>query len=297
MSCVSVVLTVLGAPQPGVPHSYLWGHLPAIIKEAAALPPDCHPNEIMLRLVNKYNLRQQGCFVLDTYPISSDLQLVAVGQDVSAQITQGRQTFPKHPKFHHSAGLIGKRGLVLLEGAEWKAVRTLFNPGFSLGNIISMMPLIVEEGDVLALKLSMVAQKGSFLESFHDYARAVTFDIIGRAVLGLALNSQTRHNELGQGMEDLMLLMRPLATNFSWEHLNIWRMYKLVATERSVNGYLAKIVCDRWEQLDAKSEKTSASDAANSTLDLVLRKHRQALGPEGAKAPLSADFVSLMADK
>ena len=70
----------------------------------------------MLRLVNKYNLRQQGCFVLDTYPISSELQLVTVSQDVAAQVTQQRQTFPKHPAFHRSAKLIGKRGLVLLEG-------------------------------------------------------------------------------------------------------------------------------------------------------------------------------------
>lgn len=251
----------------------------------------------MLRLVDKYNLRQQGCFALDTYPMSSEMQFVVIDKDVAAQVTQQRETFPKHPAFHRSAAMIGKRGLILLEGTEWKGMRTLFNPGFSLGNIFSMMPLIVEEVDVLALKLSMAAKKGDFLASFNDYSRMVTFDIIGRAVLGLALNSQTRHCELRQGMEDLTQLMRPLATNFSWEHVNIWRLYKVRTTERSVNGYLANMARDKWEQLNARSEKTSAADTANSTLDLVLKKHRQTLGPEGAKSPLSADFLSLMADK
>ena len=51
------------------------------------------------------------------------------------------------------------------------------------------------------------------------------------------------------------------------------------------------------KQLDAGPEKNSTIDAANSTLDLVLRKHCQVLSPEGANAPLSADFVSSMADK
>jgi hypothetical protein len=98
-------------------------------------------------------------------------------------------------------------------------------------------------------------------------------------------------------MEDLAFLMRPLATNFSWEHLNIWRMYKVGVTERFVNGYLAEIVRDRWERLDATSESSSAVHAAYPTLDLVLRRHRQALGHNSAEHPLSADFVSLIADK
>jgi hypothetical protein len=43
-------------------------------------------------------------------------------------------------------------------------------------------------------------------------------------------------------------LTAPLSVSYiSWEHLNIWRKYKLGATQRFVNGYLAKIVRDKWE--------------------------------------------------
>jgi cytochrome P450 len=285
-------------PQPGVPHSYLFGHLPAIAKEASALPPDCHPFEIMLRLIDRYDLRRLGCFTLDTYPVLSYPQLVVISAEVGEQVTQGRETFGKHPSVHAYHRVIGRRGLPLLEGGQWRDMRALFNPGFSHSNIVSMMPLIVDEINVLTLKLSEAARRDSgFVKSFHRLGRALTIDIIGRVVLGLPLHSQTSRSDLVEAIERLSLLVRPSTTNFSWERLNLWRKYRLITNERVVHRIFAKLIAERWEQLEGRAEKGPSSIYSKSILDIVLRNFRLSQGLQHTMASLSKDFSSLMVDK
>jgi cytochrome P450 len=112
------------------------------------------------------------------------------------------------------------------EGQEHKEIRTLFNPGFSHQNVLSMMQLIVDEAEVFVRKMSIIHKKDSFVASFHEHAMSLTMDIIGRIVLGQQMNSQTQHHELSKGMHQLVALLRTNQTNFSPDNLNYWRMFK-----------------------------------------------------------------------
>jgi len=69
-------------------------------------------------------------------------------------------------------------------------MRKTFNPGFSLTNVMTLMPEIVKQGEILSEKLSRIASGGRFVESLDELARGVTLDIIFRVVLGLETNTQ-----------------------------------------------------------------------------------------------------------
>jgi cytochrome P450 len=72
--------------------------------------------------------------------------------------------------------------LVHVEGQEWKAARSIFNPGFSVKNLLSLVPKFVEEVEVLRQRLRQAAASGEVVK-IEDYTQKVTVDVIGRAVL------------------------------------------------------------------------------------------------------------------
>lgn len=109
-------------------------------KETPNYPLDAHTQVMMNQLADKYNLRERGLFYMDVYPTQQRATLVVASPEVAAQVTQ-INSYPKHPFLKDIFGaVLGKRGLVVLEGSEWKELRTMFNPGFSQANLFSMVP-------------------------------------------------------------------------------------------------------------------------------------------------------------
>jgi cytochrome P450 len=94
---------------------------------------------------------------------------------------------PRHPSIKHLIKAVaGTRNLTWFDGAEHRLWRSRLNPGFSLRNLQSHMPAIIEEVEVFVENLKATTQQnGEWGSVFPLLPRTIdlTFDIIGRVVL------------------------------------------------------------------------------------------------------------------
>ncbi|KAK8878814.1 cytochrome P450 [Apiospora arundinis] len=182
--------------EPGVffiPHSFLFGHLIVITKLAIKLkmPPGLHGQMMPLLLAREYpEAMEAGALYMDTWPLSPPL-LAVFRPDMMAQFTQD-QSQPKHHYMKQEMmPFTGATDLASTEGQEWKTARSMFNPGFSLKNLMSLVPAFVEEVLVFRERLSEIANKGETFR-METYTTDLTVDIIGRAVLGARTEAQKK---------------------------------------------------------------------------------------------------------
>ncbi|KAI1404469.1 cytochrome P450 [Hypoxylon fuscum] len=146
-----------GLPVPE-PHSLLYGHIPLMKSLKENLPKDAHDTYVHRKLTmnwQKYFPRQKEC-----PPTSPDTCFQLIQQ--TAQ--------PRHSMFS-------------------------LNPGFSLKNLPSQTPIMIEEVDIFAQQLKEQAgQDGTFgdLYNLFDRTVALTFDIITRVSLDLRVREQTQ---------------------------------------------------------------------------------------------------------
>lgn len=124
---------------------------------------------------------QHGLFYLDSWPFAYPM-LAVCNPDLIAQFMQ-ETNMPKHPTLQTEFRPYTEcRDLLNLEGAEWKMWRSVFNPGFSVKNLMALMPAFVDEIDVFREWLGKVADSGDVVP-LDDQASALAADVIGRATL------------------------------------------------------------------------------------------------------------------
>ncbi|OBT88469.1 hypothetical protein VE02_03289 [Pseudogymnoascus sp. 03VT05] len=277
---------------PGVPHSFLFGSIPTLAKETMKFPRDVHDHVVMSHIADTYDLRKTGLFFVDSYPIMSEPLMVILSPVVSAQViqTQG-EPYPKHPVLNARFGrAIGARGMVGQEGEQWKELRTMFNPGFSQANLLSMVPMMVEETTIFVSRLSKLAAGDGFIENTDSLAAAVTVDIIGQALLGVQFNAQTTTNDLVTSVVRASHLVKML-TNFDIGKLNAWRYLRLRYYEAISNTKITEILLARWSELATAPEKASSSGAI---FDIAMAKYMKRGG--SLKTGVTKDFLELMRD-
>ncbi|KAH8804860.1 hypothetical protein F5884DRAFT_429653 [Xylogone sp. PMI_703] len=116
---------------PGKAHSLLFGHMPTLAKETLKFSPDAHNQILMNHVTDTYNLRRYGLFYVNTYPIQHKSLLIVISPEIVTQVTQ-IDSYPKHLALNRGFGqAIRKRRIVVQENADWKELRTMFNPRFS----------------------------------------------------------------------------------------------------------------------------------------------------------------------
>ena len=167
-----------------LPHSFLFGHLLVIAKVAIKnkMAPDVHGQAVPMMLAKEYpEALKTGAVYMDVWPISSPM-LAVFHPDMMAQFTQNNSQV-KHPQMHAEfLPFTGSKDLVNTEGQEWKTARSIFNPGFSAKNLLSLVPAFVEEAMVFRDKLKNLAGKAEVIK-LETLTTDLTVDIIGRAVL------------------------------------------------------------------------------------------------------------------
>ncbi|KFY64259.1 hypothetical protein V496_03360, partial [Pseudogymnoascus sp. VKM F-4515 (FW-2607)] len=277
---------------PGVPHSFLLGHIPTLARETMKFPRDIHNHVVMSHIADTYDLRKHGLFFVDSYPIMSEPLMVVVAPEVAAQVVQNQgEPFLKHPVLNADFGrAIGARGMVGQEGEGWKELRTMFNPGFSQANLMSMVPMIVEETAIFVNRLSKIAAGDGFIENTDSLAAAVTVDIIGQALLGVKFDAQTSSNDLVTSVVQASHLVKTY-TNFDPERLNLWRYLRLRYHEAISNTKITEILSARWTELAAEPEKASSSSAI---FDIAMAKYMKRGG--SLQNGVTKDFLELMRD-
>lgn len=136
--------------QPVIKHSWVFGHLEVIGKLLADLPSDAHGDYMMVRIVENWKELFPGhpkcppVAYLDLWPFAAPT-VISLSPELSAQFTQDHSLAKPHQQKQFLYPLTRNLDLSSMEGAEWKLWRKRLSPGFSIQNITSRIPDLLEE--------------------------------------------------------------------------------------------------------------------------------------------------------
>lgn len=174
---------MLSSSKAIIPHSYLWGHLIEIGKLVAENPQGISGLYVPFLLAQKFpEAGKYGVLYMDSWPFAPPM-LAVWHPEMQAQFMQDKMSRPKHEMMiREFYPFTQQKDLLTQEGAEWKMWRAIFNPGFSMKNILSFVPKIVEEIRDFKTWLKSVEESGQ-PATFEVPTMKLTIDIIGRVAL------------------------------------------------------------------------------------------------------------------
>ena len=161
--------------------SKILGHLPIAAECTKHFPPNTHPHAWCHYIQKKYNLGK--FFYIDLWPLGPRQLYIADPEMASQYATSAALSLQKSPLFaDFLAKLLGPNNMVTLEGHTWKKVRTMYNPGFATGHLMTLVPYIVDASVTFANVMRQKAKTGELFQ-MEEYATRLTVDIIGKVVL------------------------------------------------------------------------------------------------------------------
>ncbi|KAK0714467.1 cytochrome P450, partial [Apiosordaria backusii] len=249
-----------GMPMP--PHHWLFGHLGVAAKIFRSLPPHAHLLLIADQVRREYP-HLDTAFYLDIWPFGPPT-LMVISPELVSQFTQDVSL----PKFEglrkFLEPLTGKKDLVSMEGHEWRHWRSKFNPGFSAGNILSMIPAMVEEFRAYRDVIRQHALQGDIFP-LELPTLAMSMDIIGRVVLDQRFNSQQSFNALTGGMVDQVAWCDAGLHANPLQYLNIARPFVQRYNTWRMNSYLDPILKQRYATIRQRPKSKVIADLIMST--------------------------------
>ncbi|KAH8816397.1 cytochrome P450 monooxygenase-like protein [Xylogone sp. PMI_703] len=249
------------------PFNLAIGSLPGMIELAKVTPSRAHPHGLMTMIQRKYEL--DNVFLLDNYPATGERQLIIADPEVAAHVTQSN-SLPKSPSIKEFVGhLTGPTSILYTEGALWKKTRALFNPGFSIGHLSTLIPSIVDDSHVFVQTLNKHAAAGDVFPIEEDAAH-LTIDIMGHVVLDHDLNAQTGINELVESFRKTINWTPPASTVNPLTGLNPIRplMYRYYTWK--MDGYLENVLEARFK---SKSDRADIKTKRKPAIDLALDEY------------------------
>lgn len=131
-------------------HSMILGHLETIGKLMSGLPSDAHGDYMMMKIQENWrelfpgSLKCPPVVYIDLWPFASPM-IISVNPTVSAQFTQDHSLPKARQQKRVLYPLTHNRDVASMEGLEWRLWRKRLNPGFSIQNITSRIPDMLEE--------------------------------------------------------------------------------------------------------------------------------------------------------
>ena len=163
-----------------LPWSPFSGHIIALGNALSKLPPDIHGHWFPDAL-RRTNPDLPPLYYLDLWPFQRQMLIVG-SPDACYQITQ-EHSLPKCESVgEYIHPLVGPKNLLTMEGQDWKYWRGIFNPGFNVGHLITLVPGIVEDTLTYCDILREHATKGDMFQ-LEEVTTKLTVDIIGKVVL------------------------------------------------------------------------------------------------------------------
>ncbi|TVY80289.1 putative sterigmatocystin biosynthesis P450 monooxygenase [Lachnellula suecica] len=176
--CYMLQLKAQGLPMP--PYNVFLGHLAVLQKITSSLPNDAHGHYLPDQIRRAYPELGPN-FYLDLAPFAPPM-LVLTSLDTLNQVTQ-LHPLEKYPSMKaFLKPLTGGLDIVTMKGAVWKRWRGIFNPGFSAGHLVTLVPSIVEKTDIFCSILQGIADQQDVV-LMKDLTENLTMDIIGGVVL------------------------------------------------------------------------------------------------------------------
>lgn len=268
---------------PGPPRSYLFGSLISMGKVIAKQPALAAPQTFILGLKEEYNLGDY--FYVDTWPAAAPIMMI-MNTEMANELTN-KNFAPKHPivdDFMKNFG--GPGNLVSSEGAEWKKWRSVFNPGFSSGHLMTLVPAIVDQCKVFC-DLMEAKAKNNELFRMETNATKLTIDIICKLVLDLDLNSQTQSNELVSAFNS-QVRWQSLGVQFQPSELWDFRRPIMQAYNNwRMNRYLGKRLDERFASRESRGKTKHVIDLA---LEAYLKEVKGGSGDTFQVTKLDPEF-------
>ncbi|PQE13973.1 cytochrome P450 71B25 protein [Rutstroemia sp. NJR-2017a BBW] len=257
---------------PSPPFNVLLGTVGAMGKMYAKAPVTAHPHGIMTMMYRKYNLKD--FFILDNWPLFDYRQIIIADPVLAAQCTQSH-SLPKSASVEQYVGHItGKRSMLFTEGEEWKKNRALFNPGFSLAHLMTLVPAIVDEAVILRDVLGKIADSGE-VHPIEEVAALATIDIMGHVVLDISLKSQTRQNELVESFRGSISWTPKIVATNPLVNLNPLRPIMQRYYKRKMNNYLEKVLETRFAGKGAQVTKHKRKPVIDLALDEYIQQQAE----------------------
>ncbi|KAL9608751.1 MAG: hypothetical protein Q9167_006423 [Letrouitia subvulpina] len=167
-----------GLPMP--PHHPLFGHLSIVGSIMSKLPSDVH-GHYLPRQISKAYPNLGPFFYIDTWPFGP-LILAVTSAEAANQVTVAHSL----PKFtmlrEYMKPMTGGMDLTTLEGDEWKTWRAIFNPGFSINHLMTMVSQMMKDVLIFCEILEQRAATGEVF-SMDPLTINLNLDIIGRLAL------------------------------------------------------------------------------------------------------------------
>ncbi|CAF9914788.1 MAG: hypothetical protein GOMPHAMPRED_008272 [Gomphillus americanus] len=252
-----------GLPQPPM-KNLLLGHL-HLADECSKLFKGLHPHVYANYLRSKYNLPE--VFYIDWRPFGPLWVMFADPELASKYITTEQSLQKSLFETEYVDCVLGKGNMVTIEGAHHKFVRSMFNPGFSLNNIMSMAGQIVDDVVVFRNKLRKLAETNEWFQ-MEEEATQLTIDVIGRLTFDVSLDCQKQPHKIARLFRQRLLLLGDQTSIFPWEDVSLTRPFKLWwnyrQLDKAINDELDAKILRRANELslDGKSSKKSSIDLA-----------------------------------
>ena len=194
--------------------------------------------------------------------------------------------------------IVGKTSMIYTEGPQWKKSRTLFNPGFSAGHLMTLIPSIVDDVLIFCNVLDGLAKSGR-VTPIEDKLARLTIDIMGHIVLDHDLNSQTGENELVSAFRKAVhWTPHPIATH-PILNLNPVRAFAHWYYARVMDNYIKRVIQERLalRSSDSVGGENEKRNGRRPAIDLAVDEYLQ--GDQGQASVDSVDetFQQLAIDQ
>jgi cytochrome P450 len=162
---------------------------------------------------------------------------------------------------------------MVLLGAQWKRVRALFNPGFAMNHLMTLVPSIVDDTMIFNKRLERAADSCELLQ-VDKAAALLTIDIIGHVMLDHDLNSQTTDSKFVNAFQST-ISWSPAGTIVEpFKNLNPMMPIMHWYNTRLMDTYLTRVIDDRYKQrgehVVAETERRKRGKPA---IDLALDEY------------------------
>ncbi|KAF2402988.1 cytochrome P450 [Trichodelitschia bisporula] len=260
---------------PGPPYHPILGHLPVAIEMARSLPPDVHPHHYWAWLKKRYNLGP--FYYFDAWPMGPPT-LIICEPEVADHVTV-KHNLDKHPMVkQYLKQHLGTDNMAAANGIVWKRARTVYNPGFATSHLMTVIASIVDDVVTLSEVLGEAADSSEVIQ-LETVAMKLSFDVIGRLVLGVSLGSQRKSNVLVDAFRRQLHFLSssntwasPLAGVNPLQQFSIWR------NARVIDGYLGRELDERF----AKQDESETTARPRTIIDVALRTYNEDRGTTAA---------------
>jgi cytochrome P450 len=192
--------------------------------------------------------------------------------------------------------ITGDQSMAFTEGALWKRSRSMFNPGFSLTHLMTLVPTLVDEALVYCQIIGEHADSGE-VRPIEEALAYLMIDVMGHVVLDVSLNCQTQKNEFVEAFrKQISWTSSPVSTN-PFVGLNPLRPFMHRYYAQKMNAYVENVIDNRFANSVQKSSKSRGKPAIDLALDEYVQLQKEenvARSAQGIDKAFKTDAIDQM---